>query len=559
MVFALNTFRGFSLKVGFFSVFAIISTLTFAQNNFWQNSQVHGNVQADVMYYLKDSAIGAPDVPEKLLMNGFTNIVYSNGGFSMGVRYENYMNALLGFDPRYKGNGITYRYASFTKDNFDITAGNFYEQFGNGLIFRSYEERNLGFDNAMDGLRVKYTPVKGLTIKGIYGYQRKYFDKGEGIVRGADLDVSLNEVFKKWESAKTRMVIGGSIISKYEDDKDPVYKLPKNVAAFAGRGNIIFGGFNIGAEYAYKINDPSAANHRIYKPGEALLIQASYSRKGLGILLAAKRVDNMDFRSERDATGNALLINFLPPLTKQHIYSLPAMYPYATQANGEIGLQGQVVYTFKKKSKLGGKYGTTVTLNYARANSIVKQQVDDATPIDSSGTLGYTSPFWKMGKETYFEDANLEISHKFTKLFKASLTYAYLTYNVDVIEGHAEGMVYAHAAILDMTFALNTKHALRTEIQYLYTKQDEHEWLMGLLEYTIAPKWFVAAMDMWNYGNPDADMRIHYYNFAAGFIHGSSRIALSYGKQREGILCVGGVCRQVPAANGITLTLTTSF
>ena len=31
------------------------------------------------------------------------------------------------------------------------------------------------------------------------------------------------------------------------------------------------------------------------------------------------------------------------------------------------------------------------------------------------------------------------------------------------------------------------------------------------------------------------------------------------GKQREGLLCIGGVCRQVPASNGMTFSLTTSF
>jgi len=38
-----------------------------------------------------------------------------------------------------------------------------------------------------------------------------------------------------------------------------------------------------------------------------------------------------------------------------------------------------------------------------------------------------------------------------------------------------------------------------------------------------------------------------------------SKIMLSYGKQREGIVCIGGVCRQVPAANGLMLTITSSF
>lgn len=551
--------RRFLILNGLLILLSFASVVPARAQNFLQNSQIHGNFQADLMYYLKDSMIGAPDVPEKLLMNGFTNIVYSNGPFSAGIRYENYMNALLGFDARYKGNGITYRYASFTQDKFDITVGNFYEQFGNGLIFRSYEERNLGFDNAMDGVRVKYTPHAGITLKGIIGYQRVFFEKGEGIVRGADAEVSVNDLCESLKNTKLRVVLGGSVISKYQKDKDPVYKLPENVAAFAGRGNFIFGGFNLGAEYAYKINDPSASNKLIYKPGEALLIQATYSTKGLGILVAAKRIDNMDFRSERDATGNALLINFLPPLTKQHIYSLPSMYPYATQPNGEMGLEAQVTYTIKKKSKLGGKYGTTITANFSRANAIVKNKINDTTALDASGTLGYSSPFFKVGKEIYFEDANVEISHKFNKFIKAALTYAYLTYNIDVIEGHADGMMYAHVGVFDMTYSINEKHAVRGELQYLHTKQDEGDWGMGLVEYTIAPKWFVAALDMWNFGNPVNERRIHYFNIAAGFNHGSSRIAMSYGKQREGILCVGGVCRQVPAANGITLSLTSSF
>jgi len=34
---------------------------------------------------------------------------------------------------------------------------------------------------------------------------------------------------------------------------------------------------------------------------------------------------------------------------------------------------------------------------------------------------------------------------------------------------------------------------------------------------------------------------------------------VNYGRQRAGIFCVGGVCRQVPAANGLTLSVTSTF
>jgi hypothetical protein len=34
---------------------------------------------------------------------------------------------------------------------------------------------------------------------------------------------------------------------------------------------------------------------------------------------------------------------------------------------------------------------------------------------------------------------------------------------------------------------------------------------------------------------------------------------MSYGKQRAGIFCVGGVCRNVPASNGFAISITSSF
>jgi hypothetical protein len=34
-----------------------------------------------------------------------------------------------------------------------VTIGNFYDQFGSGMIFRAYEERQLGIDNSLDGIK----------------------------------------------------------------------------------------------------------------------------------------------------------------------------------------------------------------------------------------------------------------------------------------------------------------------------------------------------------------------------------------------------------------------
>ncbi|MFZ4398386.1 MAG: DUF6029 family protein [Bacteroidales bacterium] len=549
-------------------IMGILPFSVFSQN-FLNSGSIQGNFQLDAQYYQKDSTIGANEVSEKMLMNAFANIIYTNGNFTTGLRYESYRNPMLGFDTRYKGSGIAYRYATYKADEFEITVGNFYEQFGSGMIFRSYEERNLGYDNAMDGIRVKFNPVQGILLKAIIGTQRFFWDVGPGIVRGGDAEFAINEFIPSFSESKTRITLGGSAISKYQPteeilyDASKKYNLPENVAAFAGRMNVSRGKINVNAEYAYKTSDPHADSEHnfIYRHGEALLVSASYSKKGLGIILSGKRVDNMAFKSSRtESDGKMLNINYLPTLTKQHAYSLSAIYPYATQPNGEMGVQGEIVYTIPKNTILGGKYGTEIKLNYSRANSIDKTALNDSTAINEKGTKGYTSSFFKFGKDLYFQDFNIEISKKINNRIKGSLSWVNLIYNQAVIEGHP-GLpsVYANILIADINYKITPVKSLRTEIQHLSTKQDEGNWVMGMLEYSIAPQWFFSVSDQYNYGNEIDAKKIHYYNLGFGFNRSSSRVQLSYGKQREGILCVGGVCRLVPAAYGFNITITSSF
>ena len=515
-------------------------------------TNIHGNFELNAQYYRPDSAIGAPEVPEKFLNNGFMNLIYEKDNFSAGLRYESYRNPLLGFERDYSGSGFPYRFVSFKKDELEITAGNFYDQFGNGLVFRSYEERGLGLDNAMDGLRVKYTPYKGITFKGVVGVQRDYFSLGKGIVRGGDVEWNINESCSKMDSAKTTYILGASFVSKYQEDDDNTYILPQNVGAGSGRFNIIHGGWNLGGEFAYKANDPSYSNGYIYKDGSAALLTLNYSQSGFGFSLGAKRIDNFSFRSDRTAILNSLMINYLPAMTKQHTNILASLYPYATQPTGEYGFQGEVFFHLKN-GFLAGSRGADVAVNYSRAQDI--DRVPTADPDQ-----GYTSDFLKLGKEVYYEDFNIEYTHKVSKSVKMILTYAYIHYNKDVIEGRPGfGHIYSHIGIAEINWKIDTHHNLRTELQHLYTMQDDKSWALLLAEYTISPHWFFAGFSEYNYANDNEDRRFNYYNVSFGYTQNANRISLGYGRQRAGLFCVGGVCRTVPASNGISISITSSF
>ena len=553
-----------------------------AQHQFG-NSRISGDFGFNGMYYIPDSLIGAEKVDSKVRANAFLNLLYSNGGFSAGMRYEFYMFPLLDFEKiGYQGQGIKYFFADYKNKFIQVTAGTFYEQFGNGLALRAYEERQLGIDNSLLGARVKVTPYKGIIIKGVWGIERINFESYLGRtdqVRGLDGEIILGELIPKMQEKGFMANIGASFVSKFQEANNEINitlhpdvdslrspgvisadKVPENVPVWATRLSFGYKGFRLDGEFAQKMNDPNITNEFIYKKGNALFLSATYAMKGFGIAASFIRADNMDFRSQRFQNKNALCyINNIPAINRQYSYQLIGDYSFASQPNSQIGVQLQVNYQIPKKSKLGGKYGTDLTFNYSRFHSIDQQPVDEAVQNGTmSGSLGYTSSFFKFGPDLLYQDIGLEISHRFTKQWKLILAYNYITYNIDKLQGHP-GMIRGHLVASDLQYKINSKHALRLEAQHLYTKDDKGSWVYGMLEYSISPHWFISVGDQWNYGNEEANMRLHYYNVAAAYVWNTTRVAVNFGKTQEGILCIGGVCRAVPASYGFGLSLTTSF
>lgn len=516
---------------------------------------ISGNADINTQFYQEDSAIGSPEVPEAVLSNAYLNLNMSYGKFTAGLRYETYLGPLLGYDPRFgqpKSNGIPYRFASYTGDNLELTAGNFYEQFGNGLILRSYFEPALGIDNSIDGFRAIYRPTTGVALKGLIGRQRFYWELGPGIVRGLDAEFNLNDLFDSLSNSKMRIVLGGSFVSKYQDDQDPLRNLPENVASWAARSDLNYGGWGLKLEYAFKYNDPSLDNGYIYKNGQVFFADLSYTRKGFGARVNLKWLDNMSYRSDRAASVNDLPINFLPAIAKQYTYRLSTLYPYATQATGEYGVGGDLFYKIKAGSVLGGEYGADFSVNFSSVYDI------DRTPA-SNDTLGYESAFLSKGEDRFYDDIGFEYSRKLNKKDKIILSYIYQVYDKEVVEKEEGGEIFAHTGIIEFVHKLTSKKTIRAELQGLFTEQERGSWAMALLEYTVSPHWSVSVFDEWNYGNEDPDRRFHYYNANVAYTKGATRISMGWARQRQGLLCVGGVCRVVPASNGFILNITTRF
>ena len=529
---------------------------------------ISGNIQTIGQYYQEDSIINAA-LPEHLYgFNGFANINYQKGDFRAGIRYESYLNTLEGYPTSFSGTGIGYRYLSWKSDNVGITIGNFYDQFGSGMIFRAYEERQLGIDNSLDGIRLTFQPVNGLFLKGMVGKQRHVFMdglvNGNGIIRAFDSELNLNELLDSSNSWKFKATIGGSFVSKFNTDNNTsFFDLPKNVGASSIRLNLRYNKIRFSGEYVHKINDPYPDNqdsrfNYIYKNGEGVLLNLGYSTKGFAVDFSAKHMDNMLWRSTNVNVGPTdLLIGYLPALTKQHTYNLAAtLYPYATNFYGEIAYQLDVLYKIPKKSFLGGKYGTSIALNFATAHVPERNFIEDMETTRTS----YTSSVFSRSDSILLQDFNVEIKRKINKKLNISLNYFNFIFNDDAVKvANYYKMIYAQIAVMDLTYKINRHHSLRFETQAMWTNEDKGDWLFGQIEYTFSPHWYIAILDQYNSGNEDLKKRVHYGLISAGYINGSHRFSFQYGKQRAGVFCVGGVCRAVPASNGLTFSFTSSF
>ncbi|MEY4602947.1 MAG: hypothetical protein RIT43_239 [Bacteroidota bacterium] len=555
-----------------------------------------GNIESTFQYLNADSLIGATQPDSKGLLNSYMNVFYTHGNFRAGMRFESYLPRIQGYPSTFDGTGLGMRYVGYANDFVDVTVGSIYEQFGSGLSLRTYENMGLGYDSQLDGARLKITPKKGFTVKGVYGLLRYAFLDGrivhsDGIVRGFDGELHVNEVFKSWATKKLDITIGGSFVSKYQRDDNEDLILPENVGCYGGRLRLKYGKVAFDGEYVFKGQDPSEDNQYNFNPGHAAVFNLGYSQKGLGIILSAKSVDNMSYRADRTKQLQNVLINFLPSLNKTHTYNLVAsLYPYATQPVGEMAFQGEVLYTFKKGSKLGGKYGTTIDLNYSSAFRPMRH-TSAINPLDSTGVT-YTSGLFDISDSLYWQDINFNITKKFSKEFSVILSYFNITLNNDVATVTKEhGFIRSNVFVLETQHKLSPVQSLRTELQFLFVNKrdsvdvfdpatlqqttverdypfytmgapvpvDKGAWATLLLEYTINSNWFVSVMDQYNFGNPEKKYRAHHPYLTVGYIHEATRVTVSYGRQRAGLFCVGGVCRPVPASNGLTLSFTHSF
>lgn len=519
-----------------------------------EKGQFSGNFQTNVQFYDRDDKIGANTTQylrEKSSADAWLFLNYKYSGFSFALRYDLFNNSpLLNPQAAYTDQGIGFWQVSKDIDKLNITAGYFYDQFGSGMVFRAYEDRNIGIDYAIRGARVSYNFTDNFKVKAFTGQLKgaltNRFDVYPEVVKGFNaenswqindnfgIDAGTSVVNRTIDQATMNNLV--TTINGYpiQDKFYPKY----NTFTYNAYTNLRYKNFSLYLEYCGKTPDNTApapldsSQNYFLRRGDIYYATLSYSKRGLGINAQYKRINHYGFRvspSEQLLNG---VLNYLPSLTRQNTYRLLARYNSVVQELGEEAIQGDVVWSPNKK--------TTISGNYSRVRSLTD--------------------------EPLFQEIYADVQHKFSKSFKASLGIQSIQYNQRIYEiKPGAPMVYALTPFGEFTYKVNTRKSLRFEWQYMETKQDLGGFINVLLEYNIAPHYSFAAGDLINHkphrfaGSSIPNEVLHYPTVFGSYTYKTSRFTLAYIKQPQGVNCTGGVCRVEPAFSGVRFTLTTSF
>jgi hypothetical protein len=557
----------------------IIISLNFVFFGLILNAQLLDNLsiglESNTVWYNNDSETGDffdtanNDSDKHIRSNSYLKIDYNFlESFTASVQIESYEPfALLNYSKSYEGTNLGTYSLNYRNSKLNITAGHFYSQFGSGLVLRNWEDRQLGINNALQGGKIVYDPVSFISLTALYGKQRVGFTTSEGEIFGFNSELDAASIF---DFKNTSLEIGLSYVGRKEETTflEPSFNELTN--SLSGRVDYYQNNFYSNAEYVIKSDDAikqgGQLSNRLVKPGNAFLFNTGYSKRGFGIDATFRRLENMNFFSERNAAGNVFnesSINYIPGLTKQHDYLLTNIFVYQAQStvnldtsqSGEIGGQIDLFYKIKKETFLGGKYGAKIAFNFsywAGLDGDYTQDNPDAgiLPNYEVGLLGF-------GKK-YFSDFSIEIRKKWTPKWRSIFYFVNQSYNKKVVEGSG-AMINSNIGVIESTHRLGNGKSIRLEVQMLNSDSTKHDWTGGTIEYNINSRFSVYANDIYNKGSDTNTEKTHFFNLGGSYTKGATRLGINYGRQRAGLLCVGGVCRFVAEATGLTANLTMSF
>jgi hypothetical protein len=443
------------------------------------------------------------------IFHNWTDLSLTYGRYAANLRYEAHQPDDWGQTRQ----GLFFRNFQLYSEPFDITAGNYYVIIGRGLILRTYEERDLRFDNNLDGVKGSID-LDGFKLTLLGGTAMGTYERLNDPVHAAFGKIS----FTDW------MTLGGSYLRTHITSEDSGL-----VRLFGGNAKLSFPHLDLYGEYVKKDNPPEYSE----KDGEGEYLSVNMYATGVGLTLEFKDYNRFDFSNQNiTSTDPPVPLNNPPLLTREHVYTLLNRLAYERYLFDERGIQAEITtspleqlsvlvnysYTSAREDWLAYKR-STFTEAYGEAEYDYKDRATlkaGFSRMEKKKELG--SPYWlaPVFDLAYHlsesNSINFILEHLWTNKYDGKLTY------YDQILSFS----LSHSPIVSLTFASERTTEWKTTSDWSGKKN-----------------WFMTTLDL-----------------AVGDNH---NLSLGVGSRREGKVCSGGICVEKPALDGWELKLLSRF
>ena len=537
--------------------------------------QFSGNLLLTYQKYVRDDSIGANTKVYKentASADAWLFMQYRIKGYSFVLRYDAFNNSPL-LDPQsaYTNHGIGFWQINKNIDKLDITMGSFYDQFGTGILFRAYEQRQIGIDYAIQGMRLKYNLNDKWAIKGFAGNQKgnikNRFGFANQVISGLNIEGNLG---LGADSKYGDLQVGASVVNRTLD-RETMDRLVSTINTyeladrFYPKYNVYGGNAYLTYtkdNFSWTVEGNVKSKEAIMEDdskfhltgGKVLYTSMSWGKGGwnlgkqtasIGLNVQARHVDHFSFRTA--PTENLLngLVSYLPSMTRQNTYRLLSRYNAPGQAMGEDGIQGEIEFKPRK--------GTQIFFNGSYVQTLA-----------SNGKLNQSTGLKEA--EKLFSENYLEVVQKIGKHNKLKLGVQRIVYNQTRYESEPEYVpVKTITPFGEWLHTMNQGKSLRVEWQYLNTKNDQGSFANLMIEMFVKKNLSVAVADMVNVAPHRyermiiANKVLHYPTFFVGYTEKNTVFTLAFLKQQQGVNCSGGICREEPAFSGVRFTVSSNF
>lgn len=489
--------------------------------------------------------------------------------FSVGLRYE--MS-----DPSEVGQnfqGIRRRWIEYRKDDLTLQAGHTYMLFGRGLSVNMFESRPINYDSWIDGFSgsYEYTLSKEITdlhpslgVKAFAGNldftnivdttKPIEYVKSQGVQSTIGLFNKKLNIGLGFVQAFTSMneQLFGRVVTTTREVNQPEISLAFITESLEG----YFGFTEMRSQLTKVFGNLDSA----HQTGQAMYGALSYSSEDFGLTAEYK-----NYRYFVHAPGapnekylGKLPITNPPEVYKEFTYTTITRTTHAVNFNDELG--------FQIEANISAIPDFTITLNAAASSrhNGYTDVIDSITKLPTGKgaisvfpefkDLAYF-PFWEMFGEVEYEMGDLN----YIKVFghRRSDVIAFSGSQPDHKRSTTFGAKFQYAttknqsllAILEVQDMFDSQRELNDhKLNNLYfSAQYSFNPIItfgGVFDFST---WYEANRHIWSQA---------FVSFRIGSAH---TVLASYGAERAGINCSGGVCRYIPEFKGFRFGLTSQL